>query len=809
MTRRGALVAASVLLAVALAVYGDLLVTRGRVVSGLGTDLSLQFVFWRDFGFREMRHGNLPLWNPHVYSGMPFHGGMQPALLYPPNWIHLVLPLDVALNVEVALHTFLLGLFTALWVGARGVGLGGALLAGTIAMLGGATFGHVYAGHLSLLAATAWTPLVFLAVDRLAGGAWRGAAVVGVPAVALQFLAGHPQTVYVSAIAAALLLALAVVVAARPSRATSDSQADVGLPARASAARLAGAVSALAAIYAGGALLAAAQILPGLDAAEEGLRTRGGLSSAEAAVFSLPLENLLTLVVAKPFGFGLAPGGPSAPAYWGRWYSWEMTPFVGVAGFFLAALGAFAGDRRARRGAAPAALALLVLALGASTPLFALLHGVISGFGAFRGPSKFAIPASLLLALLAGVGLDRLMRGEGDDSNARDDGAAVRKRRVSPLAWPLLGAAALLAALGLAARASAAADGLVGRLVARFAAGGASYLPSESVGDAAFIAQAARHAALGAWAAAGVALVAAAALAAWPARRAARLIAALALAELLLFARGTRPTFALEPVLHPPSLVAFRASHASDDRVLHAQGEDNALAANGLLGVWGYDPNVGRRYAEFMYFTQSLDPDRAGYNLRFTAYHPLHRMLRLRYLVSSRAGAGVREFEPPLPRAFLVGTCVVARGRDAVFSALAAPSFDPDSTVVLESAPEPAPEPRANLADPAGSVRVTDLSTDAILVEAETDRPAILVLTDAYGAGWRAVALPGSAQSAYRVVPANYVLRAVPLAAGRHRLRLEYAPRGYRIGKWVSLAALGGFAVLGTFGIVAARARRR
>ena len=39
-------------------------------------------------------------------------------------------------------------------------------------------------------------------------------------------------------------------------------------------------------------------------------------------------------------------------------------------------------------------------------------------------------------------------------------------------------------------------------------------------------------------------------------------------------------------------------------------------------------------------------------------------------------------------------------------------------------------------------------------------------------------------------MPANFILRAVPLAAGRHRLRIEYSPKAFRVGKWVSIVSL-------------------
>jgi uncharacterized membrane protein YfhO len=81
---------------------------------------------------------------------------------------------------------------------------------------------------------------------------------------------------------------------------------------------------------------------------------------------------------------------------------------------------------------------------------------------------------------------------------------------------------------------------------------------------------------------------------------------------------------------------------------------------------------------------------------------------------------------------------------------------------------------------------------DSLTVEADAASPALLLITDPYSRDWRAVALPGSAQARYDLLPADYILRAVPLAAGHHRLRIEYAPPSFRIGLAVSaLAALG------------------
>jgi len=51
---------------------------------------------------------------------------------------------------------------------------------------------------------------------------------------------------------------------------------------------------------------------------------------------------------------------------------------------------------------------------------------------------------------------------------------------------------------------------------------------------------------------------------------------------------------------------------------------------------------------------------------------------------------------------------------------------------------------------------------------------------------------PGS-QTSYQVLPADYTLMAIPLARGSHLLRLEYAPPGYLLGRWISLAAVAAY----------------
>ncbi len=88
------------LLLLTLLMFGDVLFDTDRVLSRIGNDLSTLFAAWREFGFGQLRSGNLPLWNPYIFAGMPYLGDFLSAMLYPPNLLHLILPLAVAINAR-------------------------------------------------------------------------------------------------------------------------------------------------------------------------------------------------------------------------------------------------------------------------------------------------------------------------------------------------------------------------------------------------------------------------------------------------------------------------------------------------------------------------------------------------------------------------------------------------------------------------------------------------------------------------------------------------------------------------------------
>lgn len=729
------------LAAATLVMFADVLfVPSAEILSHASADFASQYVHWRRFGFGELRGGNLALWNPHIYAGTPYLGGFQSALLYPLNWLYLVLPLNLAANWGIALHVFLLGWFAFLWARFRGVSHAAATLSGLLLMFCGAHWFHLFAGHLSNLCTMVWAPLFFLAIDGLCRERSLKWTLIGALAVAMQVAAGHPQYLFYTSVAGSLYAGLQL--------AFGQGRARIA--------------AGMVAMFAGGIALSAAQLLPGLDAAGEAVRSTG-TDFSFAATFSFPPENFLTLIAPGFFGDALE------RPYWGRTYLWEAGVFLGATGVLLALVGAFFGDPKTRRFAVTLACATTVLALGAHTPLLEFLYDHVPGFDKFRGSAKFMFQSSVFWTALAGVGFDALQR---EEKLARP--AAIG-------AWVLAGLCALGALwiqLG-----GGWSDFVEGVRDDGLRAG--EYYAASLFAQPGFVESTAGPAAHSLW----IAAATAAALGAlfFFSRRQPRLlwaVLALAAVEVFVAARDARPTF--DPVATRKAGPFDGMPDIGDQRVLDPI-EHNRAMSEGKFDAWGYDPGVSLRYAELMSATQGISPDRASQYVVFRQYPKLYEMLRVRYaLLKQEDGWRGYESEDPMARVHLVHRVSVIPSRDASLRALSQPDFDPRQVVLLEEAPSIAPAPARG----PESVEIVETSTDHLVVRAELSSPAVLLITDAYAAGWRADGLEGSAQSEYEVVPANYALMGVALEAGSHRLRIEYRPRSFVVGAWISGVAL-------------------
>ncbi|HEM47334.1 MAG TPA: hypothetical protein ENO23_09865, partial [Alphaproteobacteria bacterium] len=94
------------------------------------SDLVLENLVWKEFIVESLRAGQIPMWNPHLFGGVPFLAAGQHSALYPLSAVFYALPLARAYGIFTVLQLWLAGV--SMYTLARVLRLGrwGALVAG-------------------------------------------------------------------------------------------------------------------------------------------------------------------------------------------------------------------------------------------------------------------------------------------------------------------------------------------------------------------------------------------------------------------------------------------------------------------------------------------------------------------------------------------------------------------------------------------------------------------------------------------------------------------------------------------------------
>jgi len=332
---------------------------------------------------QALRAGELPLWMPELFSGVPLLAQAESGALYPPNIVLFGLfePFR-ALGLAFLCDALLAASGTWWLLRRQGVGPAGAALGALVFAWSGFMLTHLR--HPNMHAATAWLPWAVLALERvLASGGRRGGPALAL-VLGLQLAAGHPQISYYTGL---LLAARTLVHLLGPGR---RAWLSTGL-----------AVAAATAL--GGSLLAV-QLLPGLAFTAESLG-QVAPTWAYATDFPFRWEDLLVFVNPALVGSMETFDYLSAETT-----AWGNYGFVGLGVLFLALGRLLTGLRIAAvRGWGAVTLVSLVLILGHQLPLYELLWSWLPGMKLFRLPNRFLALFSLGVAMLAGLGLHALI----------------------------------------------------------------------------------------------------------------------------------------------------------------------------------------------------------------------------------------------------------------------------------------------------------------------------------------------------------------------------------------------------------------
>jgi hypothetical protein len=758
------------------------------------------------FAQETLRAGVVPLWNPHLYAGIPFVGHIQSGPFYPPNLLLFFLTPEVtyrSLEYLLIAHFWLAGLLMyvllrgmtartwpnqspsggpepssgAVPTGARhrqvvaepGLARPAALLGALVFMFNDFNITHI--GNPNMVAVGAWLPLALLCfhrafVNKRAFGAALAGTVTGI-----AYLAGHIQPFLYILFAIGLYAGYEALMNLAAERGVHSGPRQFSERIVAPVARP---FIYLALFLVFTVAVAGVSLIPNLEMSTQSLRE--SLSYADAARFSLSPAEMIGLFVPALFG-----RGPNI--HWGPWERVEVG-YVGIMPLILAALGLIMRRDRMPRFFALLGIVSLVLAMG----LYSVVHGwlfLVPGYSQIRVPARFVFLLDFALAALAAYGFDALLH-----PLARRHRAAWRAL-VPVLGIALAGVLFVFAPLMFVAVTltqtqdtsifNRVANGFNGIMLFALLLGAAVTL---------LLARRARWLHPRVWAVAVVGLV----------------FFDLATLGANLDSGDKDPSANFE---HPQAIEFLKSdpnlfrTETPQDAWFQWQPNLGLIARlDDAAGI--YNPLLLQRYDRYWNAAASRD-------------NVLYDLLDTKYLITRKDAKVGARFSPvfdgdpqvtiwlnslALPRAFMVYQAKVVEEGDAAFAAITQQDFDPTALIVLESATAGGLSSQPPGTSIQRSVGVVEHGVNSSAYQVETAGEGYLFVGDTFYPGWRAT-LDGQDTPLLR---ADYLFRAVKVPTGKHTVRMVFDPLSWKIGVALSiagLAVLGGWLVLGRLHILA------
>ncbi len=359
-------------------------------------DLVDSLIPWDVLAWRDVHAGHLPLWNPFGGLGLPLAFNWQSGVFSLPALVGYAFPLRDVLTVQLVVDLVVAGVGGYVLGRVLGLGALGAATIGTVLELSGPVAAWLGYPFPAVIGEAGW--ILACGLLLLAGRRRRLAFVGLAVSTAFAFLGGQPEGATVLFLA--VVLFFVVVLASRTRWLRGEG------PVLRPAAWLAGGLAA-------GAGLAAPLVLPGLQTTSQSVRT-GALGTHALSLHYLAyvvFQGYDGLPERGNLGFGLS---------W-LFYS-ESAAYVGLGVVVLAAFALVARRRRPEVWAL-GAVVVACLAVLFVEPVTALAEAV-----PFAGKVDWLrafMPLAFALAVLAGVGVDAVVRAADLRRTARGLGLAV------------------------------------------------------------------------------------------------------------------------------------------------------------------------------------------------------------------------------------------------------------------------------------------------------------------------------------------------------------------------------------------------
>lgn len=312
-------------------------------------------------------YGQIPLWRPDQMMGDTFIGNPISSLLYPLNLIFVALPPDLGAVVYLFLHFLLSTISTYFLAKTFGFSQVAALAAAVFYGFSTKMLVHLEAGHITMIAAFAYLPLLFLSIREIFKKPSFRYIVMGAVALTVMYIT-YPTIFFYAAVFTATYI-LYRMIFEKPSKKL--------LP-----------FIFLTAVAAG---LVAATLIPQIEYGKYSTRSR--LLYEDVAI---PLWNLNKMATSLAFPYGSL-----------KDLDHESFLYLGVVPIIFGAFGFFHLKKRQKLFLGILSVLTVLFVAGQSTPLFKIAYDLVPPLQYTRVTTRVWFIPALLAALLAAYGLGK------------------------------------------------------------------------------------------------------------------------------------------------------------------------------------------------------------------------------------------------------------------------------------------------------------------------------------------------------------------------------------------------------------------
>ncbi|MCX5687867.1 MAG: YfhO family protein [Candidatus Omnitrophica bacterium] len=719
-------------------------------------DLSRFFYPLREFSATQFLSGKIPLWDPYIQCGSPHLAELQTCVFYPLSVVYLLFSYPQAFNYFIIIHIILAGLFIYILMRNWGYSSHASFLSAVIFMFSGYIISVI--NLLASLASVVWLPLVILFYERAVKKDWVKNSIITGFFMVLIFLGGEPVVLYATFFILILMSGLRV----KP-------------------------MMLAIAVFIG---LVSFQIIPFLEFLR--YTSRNLMDFNEASMWSLPVYALSELFF--PY---LSESDYIYKDYWTR-QSWLLVYYMGIATIVFTFI-SLKFDSTKRRRTIFYILALgLVLSFGRYTPLYYFLYSYLPGFKLSRYPIKFFFMVAFSLAILSGMGMDYYAQHVKID---------LRFKKFLKLVLIFGFALSILyfifnfnfyeissflkkIILNINSDFSNKID-RIDQLVIT----GLSNI-RRGIGLFMFLSVVIFFG-IKKRVSMNVVLV---------------IILLVALVDIFTANKNVYQNMDIKEFLKPGSAIEYLQKDKTLFRIFDSPATlkqnmfvpekdyfegnlaliervvSNRGVSFGIYDAYGYGSLYNRRQIEVMdIIGRSKTPGETNIlNLLNVKYIISPKDLKINgyKMVKKAAKVNIYENENFLPRAFFSGKAIVIKDESEILKKLKNEDFEPEKEVILEE--DIGNVVQGSLPQAQKYISILKYEPSYVEIEAETNVPGFLVLSDTWYPGWK-VYVDGNLDKIYR---ADYILRSVYLEQGKHIVKFTYDPFSFKIGMIITLGTL-------------------